>query len=123
MYGRLPHKWPHSHGGNADKLPHAVIDSWLAEEVFAGLLRNQAELFELEVGALDFAAVDGEFLGEGGGRGKGGAGGEGLVVDLRLNLFADLGVDGIVRQIFQFDIHSRLRACGSLLTVNAARPD
>ena len=48
----------------------AVVDFRFAEEVFAGLFCDQAELFEFEIGALDFAFVDGEFLGEGGGRGK-----------------------------------------------------
>ena len=83
----------------------AVLDLRLTEEVFAGLLCDEAELFELVVGALDFAFVDGEFLGEGGGRREGIAWANGLVVDLRLDLFADLRVDGIVRSIFKLDVH------------------
>ena len=43
---------------------HAIFDLGLAEEVFAGVPGDEAELFELVVGALDFAFVDGEFLGE-----------------------------------------------------------
>ena len=48
-------------------LADAIIDSGLAEEVFAGLLCDEAELFEFEIGALDFAFIDGEFLRKGGG--------------------------------------------------------
>ena len=77
-------------------LRHAIIDLRLAEKIFAGVLLDYPELFELEVGALDLAFVDGEFLCESGGRGKGFAWAKGLVADLRLDLIADLQVDGIV---------------------------
>jgi hypothetical protein len=86
-------------------LTHPVIGSRFAEEVFAGGFDDQAELFEFEVGALDFAFVDGEFLGQRGGRRKGFAGGEGFVADLVVDLFANLRVDRIVRQVFQFNVH------------------
>ena len=43
---------------------YAIVDARLAEKVFAGLFRDEAELFKLEVGALDLAFVDGEFLRE-----------------------------------------------------------
>ena len=46
---------------------YAILSPWLTQKIFAGLLCDQPELFELVVGALDFAFVDREFLGEGGG--------------------------------------------------------
>jgi hypothetical protein len=58
------------HRSALSALPDFVISPRFAEEVFAGGLGDQAELFEFEVGALDFAFVDGEFLGERGGRGR-----------------------------------------------------
>src|ERR1700741_2355059 len=58
------------------------IDARFAEEVFAGCFGDQAELFEFEVGALDFAFVDGEFLSERGGGGEGVALGVWTVLDL-----------------------------------------
>ena len=103
-------------------LRYAVLSSRLSQKIFAGLFCDQSELFELVVGALDFAFVDGEFLAERGGRGEGFAGGEGLIANLVLDLFAHLGVDGIVRQVFQFDVH-RLKGCASLLTKNAGSRD
>ena len=48
----------------------AIVDSWLAEKVFAGVFDDEADLFEFEVGALDLSFIDGEFLGQRGGRGK-----------------------------------------------------
>ena len=87
-------------GQLAATLSYSVIDPGLAEHVFAGLFCDEAELFELEVGALDFAFVDGEFLREGGGRGKRFARSNSLVSNLGLDLFADLRVYGIVRQVF-----------------------
>src|SRR5215213_1492178 len=85
---------------------YAVIDPWLAEKVLAGLLRNQPELLELIVRALDLASVDGEFLRESRGRGKLFARRQSLVFDLGLDLLANLGVHGIVGKIFQFDVHN-----------------
>ena len=99
-------------------LRYAVLSSWFPEKILAGLPGDQSELFEFVVGALDFAFVDGEFLGECGGGGEGVAGGERFTADLVLDLFAHLEVDGIVRQVFQFNIH-RLKGCASLSTANA----
>lgn len=42
--------------------PHAVVDLWFAEEVFARMFDDQAELFQLVIRALDFAFVHGELL-------------------------------------------------------------
>ena len=84
----------------------AIVGPWLTEKVLNHLLCNQAELFEFVVRALDLAFVDGEFLRESGGRGKLFAGRQSLVLDLRLDLLANLGVDGIVGKIFQFDVHN-----------------
>ena len=90
---------------------HAVADFGLAEKIFSSLFTDEARVFEFEISALDFAFVDGEFLGERGGRGEGFAGGEGLVANLVLDLFANLRVDGIVRQVFQFNVHGRFSKC------------
>ena len=49
---------------------NAIIHPGFAEEVFAGLLGDEAELFELKIRALDLALVDGKFLCERGGRRK-----------------------------------------------------
>ena len=86
-------------------LLHAVFDLWFAEEVFAGVFGDEAELFELVVGALDFAFVDGKFLAERRGGGKGFAGGDGLVANVRFDLLAHLDVDGVLGAIFEFDVH------------------
>src|SRR5215210_8076936 len=90
----------------AATLSYSVIDPRLAEEVFAGLFCDEAELFEFKICALDFASVDREFLREGGGRRKRFARSHSLVSNLSLDLFADLRVYGIVRQVFQLNVHS-----------------
>ena len=89
---------------SAATLTHAIVDLWFPEKVFAGVLRDQAELFEFEVGALDLAFVDGKFLCERGGRGKRFARGHGLVADLGLDLFAHLQVNGLCA--FQLNVHA-----------------
>src|SRR6185369_1480274 len=84
---------------------HAIISSWFPEKIFASLFFDQAELFELEVGALDLAFIDGEFLCERGGRRKRLTWSHRLVADVSLNLLAHLQVDGIVRHVLQFNVH------------------
>lgn len=44
------------------QLRYPVIDPWFPKKIFAGVLSDQAELFELEIRALDLSFVDGEFL-------------------------------------------------------------
>src|SRR6185369_8990892 len=101
---------------------HAIISSWFPEKIFASLFFDQAELFELEVGALDLAFIDGEFLCERGGRRKRLTWSHRLVADVSLNLLAHLQVDGIVRHVLQFNVHS-FKVCASLLKAIAAHPD
>src|SRR5215216_760109 len=97
---------------NADKVGsvlrsrYAIVNPWFAEKVLASLLRDQPELFELVVRALDLAFIDGEFLAESCGRGELFARRQSLVLDLGFDLLANLSVDRIVRKIFQFDVHN-----------------
>ncbi len=44
--------------GASMQLSHAVGCLWLAQEIFADLLLNKAGMFQFEVSALDFAAID-----------------------------------------------------------------
>lgn len=89
----------------APRSPDRVRDLLLAEEVAARGLRHEARVLKLEVGALDFAAVYGEFSGERGGRGEGVAGGELFVADARFDLPADLQIDGAFGAVFKFYVH------------------
>src|SRR5438270_10979003 len=74
--------------------PDGVRYLLFAEEISAHGLRHEARVFQLEVGALDFAAVYGELGGERGGRGERVARGELVVADARLDLLADLQAVG-----------------------------
>src|SRR5688572_30250781 len=87
-----------------------------AEEIFAGLLRDQPGVFELEVGALDFAAVDGELGGERGGGGERVAGGELFVSDERLDLLADLQVVRAFGSVFEADVHQAASSAAGAVT-------
>src|SRR4051812_5676256 len=67
-----------------------VCDLIFAEEVARGCFRDKARVFQLEVGALDFAAVYRELVGERGGRGERVTGVELAVADERLDLASNL---------------------------------
>ena len=91
-----------------DRLLDVVFDYVLAaEEAFAGGAGDQPGAFQLEVGALNLALVHAELLGERGGRGERCAGGELAGAYARLDLGADLEVDGAFGERLELDVHAR----------------
>ena len=70
----------------------------VTEEVFASLFFYQAGMFQFKVSALNLAFIDGKLLRQRGGGRERCSGSEGLISDLRFNLFAHLQVHGAFGQ-------------------------
>jgi hypothetical protein len=84
---------------------HSIGRLGLTKKIFAHLFTNEAGVFQLKVGALNLAAVDGKFLRECAGGRQTLTRSNLLAVDLFPDLLPHLGVDGTMRIVFELDVH------------------